>query len=92
MSRTMDAFNIKMSTFGGKHGSLENKQRNYDKFIAEKRGFIRTTNEYINSDPLKIVELETNPRVQRPGPAFECNYDNKYQQATAYATEAGRVK
>jgi hypothetical protein len=31
MSRTMDAFDLRMQTFGGKNQA--NKEKNYDKFI-----------------------------------------------------------
>jgi len=48
MSRTMDAFDVRMSTFGGKNAEKAAKKKNYDKFIAEKRGFIRTTNQFYN--------------------------------------------
>ena len=57
MSRTMDAFDTRMSTFGGKQAAAKGK--NYDKFIAEKRGFIRTTNGFYNTDPMNIVREET---------------------------------
>lgn len=56
MSRTMDAFDVRMQTFGGKQ--KENKAKNYDKFIAEKRGFLRSSNSYVNSDPMEIVKKE----------------------------------
>jgi hypothetical protein len=78
MSRTMDAWDMRMSTFGGKH-ALQ-KESHKDKFIAEKRGFIRTSNGFMNSDPEKIMEYEGQPRVEKPGPAFVTNYDNKYAQ------------
>ena len=55
MSRTMDAFDTRMSTFGGKYAEKETKKKNFDKFIAEKRGFLRTTNQFQNYDPMKIV-------------------------------------
>lgn len=58
MSRTMDAFDTRMSTFGGKHAEKATKKKNFDKFIAEKRGFLRTTNLYQNHDPMKIVKHE----------------------------------
>jgi hypothetical protein len=57
MSRTMDAFDLRMSTFGGK--TKDSKAANYDKFISEKRGFIRASNGYENHDTSKIVEQET---------------------------------
>lgn len=44
MSRTMDAFDLRMSTFGGQNAI--NKEKHFDKFISEKRGFIRITNGY----------------------------------------------
>jgi len=44
MTRTMDAYDTRMSTFGGKQ-KLD-KDKYHDKFIAEKRGFIRTSNAY----------------------------------------------
>jgi len=40
----MDAFDTRMSTFGGKQ--KQDKDKYFDKFIAEKRGFIRTSNAY----------------------------------------------
>ena len=48
MSRTMDAFDVRMSTFGGRNADKAAKKKNFDKFIAEKRGFIRTTNQFYN--------------------------------------------
>lgn len=90
MSRTMDAYDIRMGTFGGDHA--KNKADKFNKFIEEKRGFIRTTNLYNNSDPMNIVAEEQNARVKAPGPAFETNYDNKYQQNTVFANSDGRVK
>ena len=56
MSRTMDAYDIRMGTFGGDHA--KNKADKFNKFIEEKRGFIRTTNLYNNSDPMNIVAEE----------------------------------
>lgn len=44
MSRTMDAFDLRMHTFGGQNA--KNKDKHFDKFIQEKRGFIRITNGY----------------------------------------------
>jgi hypothetical protein len=38
----MDAYDLRMSTFGG--NQTEGKKKNYDKFIAEKRGFLRASN------------------------------------------------
>ena len=80
MSRTMDAFDTRMSTFGGKQ--KQEKDKYFDKFIAEKRGFIRTSNAYTHANPEKIVEAEVvDPKrleLQRPGPAFKQSYDNKY--------------
>jgi hypothetical protein len=55
MSRTMDAFDVRMQTFGGKQADPEYKKKNFDKFIAEKRGFIRTSNGFLNSNPMMIV-------------------------------------
>lgn len=54
MSRTMDAWDMRMSTFGGKNALL--KESHKDKFIAEKRGFIRSSNGFVNSSPEKILE------------------------------------
>ena len=51
----MDAFDLRMQTFGGMQADPEYKKKNFDKFIAEKRGFIRTSNGFINSNPMKIV-------------------------------------
>ena len=55
MSRTMDAFDMQMSTFGGKH---KGSKKNMANFVQEKRGFIRTSNGYTNVDPFKIIEKE----------------------------------
>jgi hypothetical protein len=57
MSRTMDAYDLRMSTFGGK--TKIDKEKNYDKFISEKRGFIRTSNGYLNNDITKIIREVT---------------------------------
>lgn len=92
MSRTMDAFDLRMSTFGGKPAEKNTKQKNFEKFIAEKRGFIRTTNLYHNQDPLQIVQQEKPVLVPAPGPAFSVSYDNRYKNNTTFATDAGRVK
>ena len=90
----MDAFDTRMSTFGGKQ--KQDKEKYFDKFIAEKRGFIRTSNAYQNASPQKIVECEVvDPHrieVQRPGPAFKQSYDNKYKRTTSFANDDGRVK
>ena len=86
----MDAFDIRMQTFGGQ--SADKKNKNFDKFIQEKRGFIRMSNGYYNNNPYKIVESETNQRVKLPGPAFETNYDNKYNEKTVFANDKGRFK
>jgi hypothetical protein len=56
MSRTMDAFDLRMQTFGGLNA--KNKDKNFDKFMQEKRGFIRMTNGYHNSEPLDILKNE----------------------------------
>ena len=68
MSRTMDAFDVRMQTFGGK--LADSKGKHFDKFIQEKRGFLRTSNGYYNNNPYKIVQSETADRVRMPGPAF----------------------
>jgi hypothetical protein len=52
----MDAFDIRMQTFGGKQA--QNKSLNLEKFMSEKRGFIRASNGYKHSDPMEIVEKE----------------------------------
>ena len=52
MSRTMDAYNTKISTFGGKN----KKNSDVGNFIAEKVLFIRTSNLYNENDPLKIIQ------------------------------------
>jgi hypothetical protein len=90
MSRTMDAYDLRMSTFGGK--SKKDKEKNYDKFISEKRGFIRTSNGYVNNDITKIIREETIQQVDAPGPAFITNYDNKYNQWDVFANDEGRYK
>lgn len=68
MSRTMDAFDTRMQTFGGIQA--QNKKNNYDKFISEKRGFIRTSNGYANNNPFEITKNEIKTPIQGPGPAF----------------------
>ena len=69
MARTMDVYDTRMGTFGG--NLAKQKEGKYDKFIQEKRGFIRTSNLYQNTDPKKIVEHEQVPKTSAPGPAFE---------------------
>ena len=92
MSRTMDAFDVRMSTFGGLKSP--NKEKNFDKFISEKRGFIRTSNGFYNNNPYVIVQNELAQKAQKqgPGPAFKTSFDNKYNQRTAYANDDGRYK
>ena len=89
MSRTMDAFDMQMSTFGGKN---KNSNKNMANFVQEKRGFIRTSNGYNNIDPFRITEMEYKQPLRGSGPAFVCNYDNKYSEKTSYAHADGRVK
>lgn len=86
----MDAYDVRMGTFGGIQA--QNKEQHYDKFIQEKRGFIRTINGYDNNDPSKICDNERPTRIYAPGPEFETSYDNKYQQNTVFANDEGRVK
>lgn len=90
MSRTMDAFDLRMSTFGGKQKAA--KAGNYDKFISEKRGFIRASNGFENNEPLKIIKDETQEKIMKPGPAFVTSYDNKYNQWDVFAHDEGRFK
>ena len=49
VARTMDAYDYRMQTFGGKQA--QDKVKNFDKFIQEKRGFIRTSNGFYNNNP-----------------------------------------
>ena len=90
MSRTMDAYDLRMQTFGG--NQTKNKEKNFNQFISEKRGFIRTSNLYESPNAIDIVNREITPRIKGPGPAFHCSYDNKYNETTAYAHDKGRVK
>lgn len=53
MSRTMDAYDLRMQTFG--KNQTKNKEKNFDKFISEKRGFIRTSNLYDSHNPVDII-------------------------------------
>jgi len=53
MTRTMDAYNTKVSTFGGSHTKNRVKM---DKFMQEKGAFIRTSNMYNHNDPNKIAD------------------------------------
>lgn len=93
MSRTMDAFDMRISTFGGKDSPAKNKRDMKDAgFAQDKRAFIRTSNGYENNDPFKITEQEYVQPIKGSGPAFEVNYDNKYKQNTAFANDQGRVK
>lgn len=89
MSRTMDAFDMQMSTFGG---TQKKSKKNMANFVQEKRGFIRTSNGYVNHDPFKITESEYKQPLRGSGPAFVCNYDNKYPEKTSYANTEGRIK
>ena len=90
MSRTMDAFDLRMQTFGGEQAKTKNS--NFDKFIQEKRGFIRLSNGYENNCPIKIVNDEYKSPLIGSGPAFETSYDNKYKQTTSFASDMGRYK
>ena len=90
MSRTMDAFDLRMATFG--KNQTKNKDKHFDQFIQEKRGFIRTSNLYDSHNPADIVSKEITPKIKSPGPAFHCSYDNKYNEETSYAHDKGRVK
>ena len=85
----MDAFDNRMQTFGGRP-AME-KDKNFDKYISEKRGFLRTSNGFSTNDPMKLVEreIENKPVKNRE---FVTTYDNKYKQTTSFATDAGRVK
>ena len=67
------------------------KQKNFDRFMAEKRGFIRTSNGYENNNPIKITQSEIQSPIKGPGPAFETSYDNKYKEKTSFAQSDGRV-
>ena len=86
----MDAFDTRMQTFGGAQKSM--KKDRQDKFMAEKRGFIRASNGYTNNNPLKITQSEIKSPIKGPGPAFETNYDNRYRDKTSFADAYGRVK
>ena len=90
MSRTMDAFDLRMQTFGGTQKDV--KHTHFDKFIQEKRGFIRLSNGYANNDCLKVVEHEHVKPLIGSGPAFKTSYDNKYKQSTSFASDTGRYK
>lgn len=39
---------------------------------------------------MQINETEYKQPIKAPGPAFECNYDNKYKEDTAFGTQKGR--
>ena len=67
MSRTMDAFDTRMGTFGQQE---INKDAVYDKFVQEKLALIRTTKGYAEADPENIVDKERAPKISAPGPAF----------------------
>ena len=86
----MDAFDIRMQTFGG--NSAKNKSNHFDKFIQEKRGFIRLSNNYENNDPLRVLRDEYVQPLSGSGPAFKTSYDNKYKQHTSFANDQGRYK
>lgn len=86
----MDAFDLRMQTFGG--SQTKNKAKNFDKFISEKRGFIRTSNLYESNNPVEIVNREITDKIPKPGPAFHCSFDNKYNETSSYAHDNGRFK
>ena len=89
MSRTMDAFDIRMQTFGGNQKAQKAKYQ--DKFMSEKRGFIRTINGYSDSNPhsaLKEGSLTTKVLNRE----FITNFDNRYKETTSFATSDGRFK
>lgn len=86
----MDAFDLRMQTFG--KDQARNKANHFDKFIQEKRGFIRLSNGYTNNDPMSVVEKEYQSPLVGSGPAFQTSYDNKYKQSTSFASDTGRYK
>jgi len=88
----MDAYDLRMGTFAAKQHSPDQKKKNFERFIQEKRGFIRTSNGYNNSDPEKIVSEERPPAISKPGPALVTNFDNKYNLNSSYADDKGRYK
>ena len=89
MSRTMDAYDTRIGTFGMQSGD---KGEIHSKFIREKMGFIRSTPGYEGSNPVVMHNADVPERVLAPGPAFETSYDNRYQQRTVCANADGRVK
>ena len=41
---------------------------------------------------MKIVEVETQEKISKPGPAFKTSYDNKYKDWDVFAHDDGRYK
>ena len=74
----MDAFDLRMQTFG--KNQTKNKVKNFDKFIQEKRGFIRMSNMYDSPDTVEILNRAKTPLIKNPGPAsaFYTSFDNRY--------------
>ena len=86
MTRTMNAFDTRMQTFGGK--MAKKKLKNLDKFMEEKGAFIRASNLYKDGDAWKInVDEYKQPIKNNPGPAFTANFDNKYPDKTAFTND-----
>ena len=84
MARTMDAFNLQMSTFGG--NSFDDRSKNYNEFISEKRGFLRAINGYSSIDLKQGSPL----RCENGPNAFLTSFDNRYKEKTACATDRAR--
>lgn len=76
MSRTMDAFNVQMSTFGGTQA--KDKHKKVDKFMQEKGGYINMQTKLANSD--------TKAFQRGNGPALQSNFTNKYKEQSSFAT------
>lgn len=75
MSRTMDAFNVQMSTFGGKQA--HSKSNKMDKFMMEKGGYIKTQMAFTKDEQAF---------KKGHGPATVTNFTTKYKDQSSFAT------
>ena len=76
MSRTMDAFNVQISTFGGK--PAHSKSKKMDKFMMEKGGYIKTQ--------MEVLKQDEKAYKKGHGPAQVTNFTNKYRDQSSFAT------
>lgn len=75
----MNAFDVKVSTFGG----ANHKPINIHRFYEEKNAFVKPYNER------DFDQLYKKTYVKFPGPIFTTQYDNKYPEQTVFANDGG---